>query len=944
MKTVLIRPVSRRVYRWCRWHAVVCVAVLLTAMVSSEAARVHQWDFSPAQWQSETELTAVQGGLLAVAEQAVRIEDDSLVLDGANSLTVPGVVPDHMPRQAFSVEALVQIDTPTRWGGILGFLQDNGSYEKGWLLGYQNDRYTLQVSTGTSLVTLTSTTSLARDRWVHLVGTYDGTSMHLYVDGRAEASGEACRGDIAYPPHAFYTLGAYRDDNEFYRANGRLRLVSLYDHALRPAEVTARHRQSKALRPLPLSFSVKPSLRYTAPDAAVVEWESSHTGQGVLVLGKTDRPDSSVPASSPEGRIHRVVLSDLEPGTVYFYRLGVRAEGLLHKSPLYSFDTTLNYLRHPLPVAERGMANGVALVLGLDDSSVMEGLVRKTPWMIIGLDPEVRRVTAVREHYYKAGLYGTRVQAHVLNSSVRVPVAGNSMNRIVWNAAAPDAVPPVPAVDVCRLLAPGGEAVLTTGGSGAKTVLDTWATARPVSGCTIQWEEQGGRVRLRLVKDALPGSGSWTHQYGDLGNTANSGERLAGATAAEDFLVQWVGRPGADFGIDRNPRMPAPLAAAGRLFHQGMNRIIALDAANGTVLWHLEAPDLRRVNIPRDAANWCTDDEHLFVVVKDRAWVLDHATGERMRTLPLPGVFATSHEWGYVAQDGELLIGSAVARDAPYTAYWSGAMWYDKTDENATAKVCSDALFAYGKQDGRGRWMYRRGKIINTTICGAGGRLHFVECRHPDVVALTEGRIQSPQLWEQQVRVTLDLATGEILHEQPIDTEDGRVVFFGACTPETMLLVASHTKQYHLYAYDTATGDLRWQQSHAWPGSDHSGHMQHPVLLDDVVYLQPWGYRLADGERLPDRMGAREGCHTYVGGGDALIYRGTARRLAVWNRTTGAISSWMNLRPSCWISVIPAEGMLLVPEGGGGCSCGNWMETSLVFTPRVIDGTAEGSP
>jgi hypothetical protein len=28
--------------------------------------------------------------------------------------------------------------------------------------------------------------------------------------------------------------------------------------------------------------------------------------------------------------------------------------------------------------------------------------------------------------------------------------------------------------------------------------------------------------------------------------------------------------------------------------------------------------------------------------------------------------------------------------------------------------------------------------------------------------------------------------------------------------------------------------------------------------------------------------------------------------------------------------------MVLCPEGGGGCSCGNWMETSVGFMPKPV--------
>ena len=81
-------------------------------------------------------------------------------------------------------------------------------------------------------------------------------------------------------------------------------------------------------------------------------------------------------------------------------------------------------------------------------------------------------------------------------------------------------------------------------------------------------------------------------------------------------------------------------------------------------------------------------------------------------------------------------------------------------------------------------------------------------------------------------------------------------------------------------------------------------------------------------------MGGHEGCATYAAASDALIYRGQSRRIGMWNTNTGKVSSWFNLRPSCWLSVIPACGMVLAPEGGAGCSCGEWMQTSLGFIPQ----------
>ena len=83
-----------------------------------------------------------------------------------------------MPKKAITLEAWVRIDKPAQWGGIIGALQDNGTYEKGWLLGYQNKNFCFAInSEGSSKLTyLTSPSDFQIGQWYHLVGTYDGVT------------------------------------------------------------------------------------------------------------------------------------------------------------------------------------------------------------------------------------------------------------------------------------------------------------------------------------------------------------------------------------------------------------------------------------------------------------------------------------------------------------------------------------------------------------------------------------------------------------------------------------------------------------------------------------------------------------------------------------------------------------------------------------------------
>ncbi len=109
--------------------------------------------------------------------------------------------------------------------------------------------------------------------------------------------------------------------------------------------------------------------------------------------------------------------------------------------------------------------------------------------------------------------------------------------------------------------------------------------------------------------------------------------------------------------------------------------------------------------------------------------------------------------------------------------------------------------------------------------------------------------------------------------------------------------------------------------------------MQHPVVVGNSIYLEPCGYDIADGKRITDKMGRHEGCATYMATSGALIYRGKGRQIAMWDMNTNKVTTWQSLRPSCWLSTIAAGEMLLFPEGGGGCSCANWLQTSLGLVP-----------
>ena len=700
---------------------------------------------------------------------------------------------------------------------------------------------------------------------------------------------------------------------------------------------------------------IRPYVKYEVPGEAIVSWITEEPCATVLEYGDESGDRKQIKDFNKTTH-HEVVITDLDPQTVYLYAVTTEKAGAKTVSVDYSFDTTFNYTVSPIDadvnpygdddvatrygeaaekiLAESGISEGYCLVYGAGRGQLAFEIAKRSNLIVQGVDTDAKLTAQGRNLLGKTGIYGDRVTLHAVESIDALPFTSNYANLVVSDRVLSDDAMPGSPIEVARVTRPGGGVALIgrpDGDGVSEKSFDDWLG---VASGTFKVDKTDG-LWAKAVADPLPDAGAWSHQYGDAANTSNSGDTLRGAGKTNEMRVQWLGRPGADFGIDRNPRMPAPLSINGRLFHQGLNRMCGLDAYNGAMLWMLEVPGLRRVNIPRDGANWAADEDDVFVAIEETLWRVDGQKGELEHLFQLPDPATRStHEWGIVMQADDLVFGSTVLQGGSYKKYWGGPAWYDQTEGEGTFKVCSDSIFAHSK-DGEHRWTYGKGEIINASVTMAEGVVYFVESRNEKVLEAKTGRVELPELWLDQYLVALDAESGEVLWEEAIDTEDGVVIFFMTYTREKLLITSSTGGDYHLNTYAAQDGKLMWSNSHKWTNSHHGAHMIHPAIVGDIAFLEPMGYDMNTGEQVRNDLGRREGCATVAATSDALIYRGEARRVAMWDIESGEVTSWMNLRPSCWLSVVPSGGMILAPEGGGGCSCGTWVETSLGFMPDL---------
>ncbi len=331
-----------------------CVIVWVFLLVAAAGAQVSRWQFAKADFKDGVVSDRI-GGAHGRLEGRARFFADSigeyLELDGASGVVHLGRYPDgpRLPVERISVEAVARFRQFGDYMGIIGAFQDNGDYERGWVLGARRGRPFFAVASegAKSLTYLQTAKSVEAGKWYHLVGTYDGKVHRLFVNGQLANESTVQQGKILYPSHAWYTIGAYRDDNEFDGMIGSLRMVAVYDEALGADRIRSRFEEVRASTELPAEvaapsiISVGPYLQYATKTGITILWETSQQATSVVEFGEQTPLTNSVSAAGQRD-LHEVRLENLKPQTNYFYRVvSAGPDGAESISDLYTFQTAV---------------------------------------------------------------------------------------------------------------------------------------------------------------------------------------------------------------------------------------------------------------------------------------------------------------------------------------------------------------------------------------------------------------------------------------------------------------------------------------------------------------------------------------------------------------------------------------------------------------------------
>ena len=227
------------------------------------------------------------------------------------------------------------------------------------------------------------------------------------------------------------------------------------------------------------------------------------------------------------------------------------------------------------------------------------------------------------------------------------------------------------------------------------------------------------------VRGPLEGAGSWTHQYADPANTVNSGDSLLQGALG----MLWF----RDVNFDvpsRHGRAPAPLVHQWRLFHEGLDGIIAVNAYNGRELWRFPLPNVLKayhgdelMGVAGTGSNMCVGGDHLYVRCDDRCLQLDVATGKQTAQFStVPAADGVSRPWGYLAWSAGVLFGSSADPEHVVTF-----RFVDRGGDMTRQLTESKNLFAIDTQSGKRLWTYpAQHSLRHNAIAIAAGKL-FVD-------------------------------------------------------------------------------------------------------------------------------------------------------------------------------------------------------------------------
>ena len=548
-----------------------------------------------------------------------------------------------------------------------------------------------------------------------------------------------------------------------------------------------------------------------------------------------------------------------------------------------------------------GVTEGYCLDLGCGDGSLALALAERANLMICAVDPDPKNVAQARRKLAAAGLYGVRVTVHQGDPAnsyypdyfANLVVSGRSLSEPVEKGST---------AEMARCLRPYG-GVACTGKPGAMK---------------------------KTVRGELKGAGNWTHQYCTPANTNCSTDTLAAGPLGVLWFEDW------NFEMpSRHGRGHAPLLLDGRMFVEGMNGLLAVDAYNGRKLWEYPLPGILKeysadhiMGTSGTGSNFCVTDDSIYVRVKGKCLRIDPASGKLLGEFEAPpqpdGKPGT---WGAVACVGDTLFGTL--DNTEHVVKWA---W--KPAEMGTQFTESLLFFAMDRITGKVKWAYKPQHSIRHNAIAIGlGRVFLIDrpialSDRLDKEAERRGKPAKKVGHPPGTLLALDAATGKVAWRSA-NSIVGTVLALSE--QHDVLLVTYQDTRFKISsevggkmsAYRATDGGLLWDIA--------AKYGSRPIVNDRTIYAQPGAWDLLTGKEEDFQFSRSYGCGTLAGSTKMLVYRSATLGYTDLSTDRGN-ENYGGIRPGCWINTLPAGGLVLMPDATDLCTCSYLIKSSIAMS------------
>ena len=258
------------------------------------------------------------------------------------------LAPAKIPEAAFSIEMWLLNHVNMPMGSLMALRDKQSTEDPSWLIGVYGKEAVFHVQAQHTAADLITPVERGWKRyWSHLVGTYDGDTARLFLNGKQVAAYENLDGGLKMPANPQLEVSGYFGQEPYMKISNHVKSARLHGKALSLSEVQGRYAELQQLVeqghffPDTFHFNAGPYLHYATPNSMNILWETDRMATAVVEYGRSIPLSHKKEIATP-AYIQEITLDGLEPETPYYYQVtAIDPEGKEMKSGILTFGTAV---------------------------------------------------------------------------------------------------------------------------------------------------------------------------------------------------------------------------------------------------------------------------------------------------------------------------------------------------------------------------------------------------------------------------------------------------------------------------------------------------------------------------------------------------------------------------------------------------------------------------